>query len=234
MVRLLSSLAALAVITASGTAAAADPVFSTTCNGQSYTYNELAGYGFVPSNARDKFGDSISFGSSISFSSWAKQGSKYNGKLWALPDRGWNTQGTVNYQPRVHQFTVTLTLAPGATVASPAAPNVVFEYEDTILLTGPDGKAITALDADQTGGLQFTGFPLLPAATWTGDGFGGAGPGGKAITIDAEALVLAGDGGFWISDEYGPYIYKFNKYGKLTAAVAPPDALLPLRNGSVR
>ena len=229
--RLLSSLAALAA-TLSGAVAAS--VFSTTCNGQPYTYNELAGYGFVPSNARDKFGDSISLGSSISFSSWAKKGSKYEGKLWALPDRGWNTQGTVNYQPRVHQFTVTLTLATGATVASPAAPNVAFVYKDTILLTGPDGKAITALDADQTGGLQYAGFPLLPAATFTGDGFGGAGAGGKAITIDAEALVLAEDGGFWVSDEYGPYIYKFDRKGKLTSAVAPPDALLPLRNGVVR
>lgn len=35
------------------------PVNSTTCNGKSYSYNELAGYGLIPSDARDKFGDTI-------------------------------------------------------------------------------------------------------------------------------------------------------------------------------
>jgi hypothetical protein len=34
-------------------------VNQTTCNGQTYTYEELAGYGFLPSDARDKFGDTI-------------------------------------------------------------------------------------------------------------------------------------------------------------------------------
>jgi hypothetical protein len=237
MVRLLSS---LAVLTVAAYVAVATPatspraVFSTTCKGKSYTYNELAGYGFIPSAARDKFGDSISLGSSIAFASWAKKGSKYEGKLYALPDRGWNTQGTVNFQPRIHEFIVTLTLASGATVSNPAPPNVAFVYQDTILLTGPDGKPITGLDADPTGGLKYPGFPILPAATYPGDGFGGDGLGGKSVTLDAEALVLAEDGGFWISDEYGPYVYKFDRRGKMTAAVAPPDAILPLRNGTVR
>lgn len=34
-------------------------VNSTTCNGKSYSYKELAGYGIIPSNATDKFGDTI-------------------------------------------------------------------------------------------------------------------------------------------------------------------------------
>lgn len=34
-------------------------VNSTTCNGKSYSYNELAGYGVIPGNATDKFGDTI-------------------------------------------------------------------------------------------------------------------------------------------------------------------------------
>ncbi|KAH7130840.1 outer membrane autotransporter [Dactylonectria macrodidyma] len=236
MVGWFSSLAAVAItvsVAVATPASSAGAVLSTTCNDKSYTYNELAGYGFVPSAARDKYGDSISLGSSIAFASWAKKGSKYQGKLYGLPDRGWNTNGTVNFQPRIHEFTVTLTLASGATVQDPSPPNVAFVYEDTILLTGPDGNPITGLDADQTGGLKYSGFPILPAATYTGDGFGGDGSGGKRATLDAEALVLAEDGGFWISDEYGPYIYKFNKKGKMTVAVAPPDAILSLRNGSV-
>lgn len=34
-------------------------VNSTTCNGKSYSYNELAGYGIIPGNSTDKFGDTI-------------------------------------------------------------------------------------------------------------------------------------------------------------------------------
>ncbi|EFY85685.1 outer membrane autotransporter [Metarhizium acridum CQMa 102] len=223
----------MTAVASAGSAVSQDPVFSTSCAGKAYTYNELAGYGFVPSDARDKLGDSISLGSSIAMASWSKKGSKYEGRLYGLPDRGWNTQGTINFQPRVHEFLVTLTPAPDATAANPSAPNVAFAYQDSILLTGPDGAPMTGLDADQTGGLQYPGFPLLPAATYTGDGFGGEGPGGKRVSLDPEALVLAKDGGFWISDEYGPYIYNFDKNGSMTAAVAPPDAPLPLRNGTV-
>ena len=71
-------------------------------------------------------------------------------------------------------------------------------------------------------------------ATYTGDGFGNTGPGGKRISIDAEGLVLGNDGSFWISDEYGPYIYRFDNRGKMVQAIRPPDALIPTRNGSER
>jgi hypothetical protein len=218
-----------------GAPSSAPPVFSTTCNGKPYVFNELAGYGFVASDARDKFGDTISMGSSITFSAWKKQtDGKYKGKMFGLPDRGWNTQGTINYQPRVHTFSVTLTPVTGASGANPSPPNVAFEYKDTILLTGPTGEPLTGLDPDQVGGLNYPGFPTLPAATYVGDGFGGAGPGGKRVSLDAEGIFLGEGGSFWISDEYGPYFYKFNKNGKMLAAVAPPDAILPLRNGTVR
>lgn len=231
----LASIFTAVIATAGQLAAAADPAFSTTCNGKSYTYNELAGYGFVPSNARDKTGDTISLGSGIAISSWKKlSADKYEGSLYGLPDRGWNTQGTQNYQARIHKFKVTLTLNPSASVANPASPNVAFEYKDTILLSGPDGEPTTGLDPDQVGGLTYSGFPLLPAATYPGDGYGGAGPGGKRVSVDAEAIVLAEDGGFWVSDEYGPHVYKFDKTGKMVAAIAPPEALRPLRNGTVR
>jgi len=228
---LLSLLTALAVT--ARTVVAAD-VFQTTCNGKSYAYSEQAGYGSLPGDARDKFGDTISLGSSIAFSAWKKTGARYEGVMYGLPDRGWNTQGTVNFQPRLHKFAVTFTPAPSATVANPSPPNLVVQYQDTILLTGPDGVPCTGLDPDQTGGLAYPGFPTLPAATYTGDGFGGGGPGGKRVSLDSEGLVLSEKGTFWISDEYGPNIYKFNKDGKMIAAIAPSDALLPLRNGSVR
>lgn len=37
-----------------------------------------------------------------------------------------------------------------------------------------------------------------------------------------------------MSDEYGPYIYKFDSYGALLQAVVPPAAILPMeKDGSV-
>ena len=118
-------------------------------------------------------------------------------------------------------------------MANPSAPNLQIKYEDTILLFGPDGTPTTGLDADITGYITYPGFPILPVATYTGDGFGGPGPGGRRIPIDSEGLVLASDGGFWISDEYGPYIYKFSPSGRMEQAIMPPEAYIPHRNGSI-
>ena len=65
----------------------------TTCNGEQYTYQELAGYGFVPSDARDKFGDTLGgYGSAIALdrSQWRKvRDGEYTGIVYAIPDRGW-------------------------------------------------------------------------------------------------------------------------------------------------
>lgn len=57
-----------------------------------YTYRELAGYGTVPGNARDEFGDTLNFGSSavLDRSQWKKlNNGSYTGVLWSVPDRGW-------------------------------------------------------------------------------------------------------------------------------------------------
>lgn len=56
-----------------------------------YTYEELAGYGFILNNTRDKYGDTIGgIGSSIAIDSktWARLGQGYTGVLYTLPDRG--------------------------------------------------------------------------------------------------------------------------------------------------
>jgi hypothetical protein len=68
-------------------------VHQTTCAGTTYKYTGLAGYGFVASNATDKYGDTIGgIGSSIAFdqSSWRKtERDGYSGIVYATPDRGW-------------------------------------------------------------------------------------------------------------------------------------------------
>lgn len=144
-----------------------------------------------------------------------------------------NTNGTLNFQSRIHKFAMTFKPARHASAKNPSDPNLRLKYLDTILLTGPDGKPTTGLDADATGNASYPGFPPLPAATYTGDGFGGSGKGDKRISIDAEGLVLANDGGFWVSDEYGPYVYKFSASGRMELAIQPPQAYLPRRNGTL-
>lgn len=82
----------------------ASAVNTTTCGGKTYVYEELAGYGKIASNARDKEGDTLGgIGSSITIDprSWRRVGKSYTGILYATPDRGWNTEGTLNYQGRI-------------------------------------------------------------------------------------------------------------------------------------
>ena len=139
----------------------------------------------------------------------------------------------MNYQNRIHKFSVSLTPATNGSSSGPSPPNFHLTYLDTILLVGPNGTPTTGLEADSQGGLVYGGFPILPAATYPGDGFGDSGPGGKRISIDSEGLVLAPDGSFWISDEYGPYIYHFSSNGRMLSAIQPPPAYLPRRNSSI-
>ena len=47
--------------------------------------------------------------------------------------------------------------------------------------------------------------------------------------LDAEAVVLLDNGTFFISDEYGPYIYRFSPEGRLLAAIRPPESFIPRR-----
>ena len=74
-------------------APAASVVNQTTCDGKTFTYQQLAGYGFVASDARDKFGDTLGgYGSAIALDrqTWKKTGEgTYTGLLYAIPDRGW-------------------------------------------------------------------------------------------------------------------------------------------------
>jgi hypothetical protein len=101
-------------------------------------------------------------------------------------------------------------------------------------LTDPKNNPTSGLDANPTGPyLTFKGSPQLPSATVIGDGFGNPGPGGNRVVTDNEGLVIGPDGTFWISDEYGPYIYQYGKGGKMLQAIMPPMAYIPMRNNSI-
>jgi hypothetical protein len=218
-------------ITAPTSTSCAPAVSQRDCNGQ-YTYNEPAGYGFPSGEFWAKFGD-INVGIESSATIDKKAGSltrrpahiphffmillietETHKKLWTISQE--------------QEFLITFTPKLSATVSHPLKTNIQLAYLDTILYKGPDGKSATDLDADTDGFAKFLGFPDLLVAIYTGDGFGGPGP-----SIHAEGIVLSKYGVFWISDEYGPYIYQFNVAGLMVGATRPPDAILSLRNGTV-
>lgn len=151
---------------ASPTSSAA-AVSSTTCNGKTYVYEELAGYGFVPSNATDKFGDTIGgHGSAIAIdgASWVKIGNSYTGLLYTLPDRGWNTEGTLNFQNRIHKFLLTFTPNENATVANPSSPNLQFKYLVSPLVVG---REPIVNDTDRQKGHDLVDRPTHSANVWS-------------------------------------------------------------------
>ncbi|KAF8858908.1 hypothetical protein BDZ45DRAFT_714291 [Acephala macrosclerotiorum] len=134
------------------------------------------------------------------------------GSAIALDRSRWKKLSNGSYiGPRVHKFDTLFTLEPNATFASPSRNNLIFTYKETVRFFGPDGTPYTGLDADGTGHISFPGFPDLPVATYQG-------------------IVLNPNGSFWISDE--PYIYRFNPAGLMIGAIRPPDAIIPMRNGT--
>lgn len=53
------------------------------------------------------------------------------------------------------------------------------------------------------------------------------------MSVDAEGLVVNKDGSYWVSDEYGPYVYHFSAWGQLLNTVTLPKALLPYKDGKI-
>jgi len=114
-------------------------------------------------------------------------------------DRGPN-DGNAQYRDRVH--VVRLAVHPGT--ATPLAASII---ETTLL-------------ADQSG-TPFTGSSAAFAAN-----------GKPALRLDPEGVRMAHDpaapGDFWISDEYGPYLYRFNHEGHRVAAINLPVGFTPV------
>jgi hypothetical protein len=73
------------------------PIAEVTIKGDHYKYLSLVGKGEFPSDGRDKFGDTAGgWGSGIAadVNTWKKRNDGfYEGILYAVPDRGWNTNG---------------------------------------------------------------------------------------------------------------------------------------------
>ncbi|WP_051953131.1 esterase-like activity of phytase family protein [Methylocapsa aurea] len=211
--RLISSLAALLIL-AGGSAAAQSVAFQ----GATFVNKGLVGVARIPSNAVDQFGETLGgFGSgmTLDLKSWKDYANRgYSATLYAVPDRGWNTQGTTDFRGRLDRFDLSFTPFYGASTAN--QNQLTLHYRSSILFK--DGLT-TGLDPSGVQAAQ-GGLPKLPI-----------GPNGH-ISIDAEGVVLPGDETAWVSDEYGPYIYHYTLAGKLLAAIRPPEAFIPKRLNS--
>lgn len=200
-------------------------LYSATVNGDTFINHGLVGAGVVASNARDEFGDTMGgWGSGIAVdqASWKKNSDgTYSGVLYGQPDRGWNTEKTVNFNGRIHTFDITLTPY-YCNATQNKSDQLQFDYQGSTLLYGPGGNRTTGLDAIEILTVDGIDYPaaFLPNSST------------MAVSLDLEGLVHnPTDNTFWSSDEYGPYIYHHDTSGTLLNTIVPPDAYIPHING---
>ncbi len=198
----------------------AQPVSTARVGSSLFVNHGLVGVGRIPASARDRFGETFGSFSAFAFQpgSWTRQPDGwYTGTLFAQPDRGYNVNATLNYTPRVYRLNLVFRPAP----AGAASQNQVgLTLIDTIKYTEADGTPLTSLDPGSNTSASRTGFPVLPAAF------------NNRISLDAEGIIVNADGSFWVSDEYGPFLWRFAADGKLLSAIRPPEALVGKRNGA--
>ena len=182
----------------------------------------LVGVGRLPSDLRDKFGETFGSGSAIAVDpkSWMRTPAGYAGTFYMLPDRGHNTEGTSDYRARINKLSIIFKPLddPEAVPLAERQRSVAATLVDTILLTDAAGQPLTGLDPDRVRPAA-NGFPDLPQAS------------NGRVSIDSESLALLPDGSFFIGDEYGPYVYRFSPAGRMLAAIRPPEAFVPKRKG---
>jgi hypothetical protein len=118
----------------------------------------------------------------------------------------------------------------GPNAASVAANSIVFGKADFTPQIGKFRLKDNQLTLEQTillknaAGQPLTGLPNPAGQGSTGEtalGLTGQALGTSADGIDSEGLVLAPDGTFWISDEYGPHIAHFDATGKTIERINP-------------
>lgn len=211
---------ALAFSFVGGTALAASA--SVKFQGRTFVNKGLVGVARVSAKAVDQYGDTLGgFGSAMALDlrTWRKNfDGSYSGTLYMVPDRGWNTQGTVDYHGRAHRFDLTLSPFYGTSTAQ--QNQLKLSYKSSILFHEKSGLVTTGLDPDgvrrASGGLP--DMPTADSPTFN-----------RVISVDNETIVHVGDGTIWVSDEYGPYIYHYTINGVLLGVIRPPAAFIPRR-----
>ncbi|KAJ3848209.1 esterase-like activity of phytase-domain-containing protein [Lentinula lateritia] len=213
-----------------GENSAARSLITRTTSASSSAVSGIVGFGLIPSNFTDSLGDTLGgIGSGIAFkqTTWRSlSNGSYTGTLVVHPDRGYNVISTVDYRSRQHEVDFIFTPYNGTDDLDfeSAQTTLQLTYVNTILQFDRGGGNTSGLDALAVRAAE-SGFPTvavadpeMPIANETY----------QHLTIDAEGLIAASDGSYWVSDEYGPYVYHFSADGSLIQTIQPPEAFLPL------
>lgn len=153
-------------------------------------------------------------GAAFEVGSWARTGDAatgwtYRGRLLCAPDRN---VGSVDFHPRVHTLNIEVT--PYFGTATVAQTQIILNVAATQVLTTNGTTTLTgatANDATQ---------PLYPKST-----SGSVGQGRRSM--DCEGISLTRDGGCFLCDEYGAFVFRFDAAGVLVATLSPPAAWIP-------
>ena len=181
----------------------------------------LVGVGRIAANQLDATGLDTLGGlfSAMTFvpNSWSASGGSISGRLVGLPDRGFG-DGAQDYRTRL-QF-VDFSITPVAPNASGPLPQnqILMANVGTLLLRPSANDAYTGFNPDDTNVVGF------PQSKLTGLGAG-------KRSLDPEGIVRLADGSYFISDEYGAFVYRFGADGILTATLPVPAALIPQKTG---
>ena len=179
----------------------------------------LVGVGRLPGNSFDQLGAGVDTLGGIFSGMWLDPATivHSNGTIHAtvfgLPDRGFG-DGLQDYHPRIQRLAVAITpyYGPGPV----AQDQIVIVNTDTYVLT-VNGNTFTGFLPDDTNVLTHP--QSLPGSL-----------GGGKWSLDPEGIVFApsgASGSWYISDEYGPFIYRFDNTGALLGSLPIPDAFIP-------
>lgn len=187
----------------------------------------LVAFGYIPSDFKDETGETLGgIGSAIAIERGTFAQNKdgtFSGNLLVQPDRGYNVKNPIDWQTRFHRLSFTLKPYYGATNLdfAEAAKTLELRYLSTTLHTFHSERTSGADPGTST----TLGNPTVtyPMSTTTD----------PHLTIDPEGLVQnrGKPGTFWMSDEYGAYIYLLSSKGEILHTIVPPDAVLPRVNG---
>lgn len=212
-----------------------------TLNGRTFVVKGLQGVGRVAASFTQTFdgglhNETLGSISDMQITNWVKNGDgTYSGVFNFLPDRGFNSGATFsNYAARINTFDFTFT--PHTSTATTTSQNqIVTNYTGSTRFTydhdnssGTAAVFTTGLVADSATTSLF-GQPVPTVSTSTT--IGSDGPLTNRLTLDTEGLILdprAGkQGGGWIGDEYGAFIYHFDANKQIDGIVTIPQALVP-------
>ncbi|KAF9446969.1 hypothetical protein P691DRAFT_732245, partial [Macrolepiota fuliginosa MF-IS2] len=195
-------------------------------DGVTFINKGIVAFGLIPSDFKESTGDTLGgIGSAIALkpNSWKAEGGRFSGTLFVHPDRGFNVDTTINYQSRHHEIDFKLEPYYGTRNLSfnDAQKTLRLTYKNTVLEFDVNRKTTSGLDPqsarlpDQRLRSSFPGpLPIVSSAD-------------NRLVLDVEGMIANPDGSFWISDEYGPGIYRYSHEGDLLQSIALPDAILP-------